>query len=239
MKIQWGMMMTDGRGKLGGQVASKNRAGAYVRTKVTPSNPQTESQSVVRSILAVLSKRWSGTLTEGQRAAWVEASASGEWNKMDVFGNSRKPSGFNLFVGMNSLQQATEGQPLTVPPAKAEFLVARTLSLAAAAGSPAGTVQGILDVEAGTPQTNTQIQIQATAPVSAGKSYVKNLFRDIAVQNLISGTNSLVLGTPYEEKFGTLTGNEGKQIFIRVRQVVEGQATPWITASAIIQEDTP
>lgn len=238
MKIQWGMMMTDGRGKLGGQVASKNRAGAYVRTKVTPSNPQTASQSVARSILAVLSKNWSGRLTEAQRAAWVEASASGEWNKTDIFGNSRKPSGFNLFVGMNSLQQATEGQPLRVPPAKAEFLVGRTLTLAAQAGEP-GTVQGLLDVEAGTPQTDTQLQVQATAPVSAGKSYVKNLFRDIAVQNLVSGANSLVLGTAYEEKFGSLTGNEGKQIFIRVRQVVEGQATPWMTASAIIQEETP
>lgn len=238
MKIQWGMMMTDGRGKLGGQVASKNRAGAYVRTKVTPSNPQTASQSVVRSILAVLAKNWSGRLTEAQRAAWVEASASGEWNKTDIFGNSRKPSGFNLFVGMNSLQQTTEGQPLRVPPAKAEFLVGRTLSLAAAAGEP-GTVQGVLDIEAGTPQANTQLQVQATAPVSPGKNYVKNLFRDIAVQNAISGTNSLVLGTAYEEKFGSLTGSEGKQIFIRVRQVVEGQATPWITASAIVQEATP
>lgn len=238
MKIQWGMMMTDGRGKLGGQVASKNRAGAYVRTKVTPSNPQTESQSVVRSILAVLSKRWSGTLTEAQRQAWVEASASGEWNKTDVFGNSRKPSGFNLFVGMNGLQEAIQGSPLNFPPPKAEFLVARTLTLAAQAGEP-GTVQGLLDVEAGTPQTGTRLQVQATAPVSAGKSYVKNLFRDIAVLALTSGANSLVLGTEYEEKFGSLSGSEGKQIFIRVRQVVAGQSTPWIETSAIIQPATP
>lgn len=238
MKIQWGMMITDGRGKLGGQVASKNRAGAYVRTKVTPSNPQTGAQSVVRSILSVLSKNWSSGLTEEQRKSWIEAATSGEWNKMDVFGDSRKPSGFNLYVGMNSLQQAIEGKSLTTPPAKAEFLVARSLSLAVAAGEP-GTVQGVLDIEDGTPQTNTGLQIQATAPVSAGKNYVKNLFRDIAVQEVISGTNSLVLGTQYEEKFGSLTGNEGKQVFIRVRQVVEGQATPWITASAIVREATP
>lgn len=239
MKIQWGMMMTDGRGKLGGQVASKNRAGAYVRTKVTPSNPQTESQSVARSILAVLSKNWSSRLTDEQRTAWVEASASGEWNKTDVFGNSRKPSGFNLYVGMNSLQQVTDSDPLRIPPAKAEFLVARTFTIAAIATEP-GTLQGLLDIEAGTPQANTKLQVQATAPVSAGKNYVKNLFRDIVViQSVPSGSTTLDLGSPYEEKFGLISGNEGKQIFVRVRQVVEGQATPWVTASAIIEAETP
>ena len=40
-KIKFGMMMTDASGKLGGQVFSKNRGGSYVRTKVTPTNPQT------------------------------------------------------------------------------------------------------------------------------------------------------------------------------------------------------
>lgn len=50
MKIKWGMMMTDGRGKLGGQVASKNRAGAYVRTKVTPVNPRTTQQQAIRTL---------------------------------------------------------------------------------------------------------------------------------------------------------------------------------------------
>lgn len=43
-KIKFGMMMTDARGKLGGQVFSKNRSGSYVRTKVTPVNPQTTTQ---------------------------------------------------------------------------------------------------------------------------------------------------------------------------------------------------
>ena len=238
MKIQWGMMMTDGRGKLGGQVASKNRAGAYVRTKVTPSNPQTQSQSVVRSVLAILSKRWSGTLTEGQRMAWVEASASGQWDKSDVFGNSRKPSGFNLFVGMNGLQYSVGASELTTPPPKVEFLVGTSLSLNAVAESP-GAVTALFQLESGTSAPGTRIQIQATAPVSPGKNYVKNLFRDISFQAISSAGAPIDLSTVYEGKFGSLAGNEGKKIFIRVRQVVAGQATPWMSQSAIIQEATP
>lgn len=238
MKIKWGMMMTDGRGKLGGQVASKNRAGAYVRTKVTPSNPQTASQGVVRSILSVLSKRWSGELTEAQRSAWVEASASGAWDKSDVFGDSRKPSGFNLFVGMNSIQYAVGAAQLTSPPPKVKFLIGTSLSFTADAGNP-GVVNAVYNVEAGDYTPGTRIQIQATAPVSAGKSYVKNLFRDISYESISSANGTMDLSTVYEYKFGSLAGNEGKKIFIRVRQVVAGQATPWVTASAIIQEETP
>lgn len=238
MKIQWGMMMTDGRGKLGGQVASKNRAGAYVRTKVTPSNPQTQSQSVVRSVLAILSKRWSGALTEGQRMAWIEASASGQWDKTDVFGNSRKPSGFNLFVGMNSLQYSVGASELTTPPPKVEFLVGKSLILDVSAEST-GVVQALFELELGNSAPGTRIQIQATGPVSCGKNYVKNLFRDISFQPISAANSPMDLSEAYQNKFGSLAGNEGKQIFIRVRQVVAGQTTPWMSASAIIKEETP
>ena len=50
MKIKWGALVVDGRGKLGGHVAAQNRGGSYLRTKVTPSNPQTTFQTGVRSM---------------------------------------------------------------------------------------------------------------------------------------------------------------------------------------------
>ena len=72
MKIKFGAIVTDGRGKIGGHVASKNRSGAYMRTKVTPSNPNTASQSQARSILASASQNWRN-LTDSQRKAWNNA----------------------------------------------------------------------------------------------------------------------------------------------------------------------
>ena len=66
-KIKFGMMMTDASGKLGGQVFSKNRGGSYVRTKVTPTNPQSTAQMSIRGIFASISSRWS-SLTEAQRS---------------------------------------------------------------------------------------------------------------------------------------------------------------------------
>ena len=39
--MKFGALVVDGRNKIGGQVASKNRAGAYLRNKVTPSKKRT------------------------------------------------------------------------------------------------------------------------------------------------------------------------------------------------------
>ena len=87
-RIKFGMMMTDARGKLGGQVFSKNRSGAYVRTKVTPSNPRSMAQMSSRSILGSLSVMWN-SLTLEKVSAWNAATA--DWQKTDIFGDLKKP----------------------------------------------------------------------------------------------------------------------------------------------------
>lgn len=59
MKIKYGAGIVDGSGKLNGWVASKNRGGSYMRTKVTPLNPSTSAQQNARGILGSLSTQWS------------------------------------------------------------------------------------------------------------------------------------------------------------------------------------
>lgn len=238
MKIKWGMMMTDGRGKLGGQVASKNRAGAYVRTKVTPSNPQTVAQSEVRSMFAILSKRWSAILTEEQRNAWNAAVATGEWSKTDIFGDAKNPSGFNLFVEMNTIQASVRQAGLYIPPKKSEFAMPSDYRVSFEADNI--TFESVLSfVLGGDLDPLTRVQIQATAPVSAGRNYLKNLYRDIASVTPQSGTNDVEIKQAYEEKFGTITEQVGKRIGVRFRQVLNGQVTPWINLTTIVVRQLP
>src|SRR5690606_4000781 len=112
-KIKFGMMMTDARGKLGGQVFSKNRGGAYVRTKVTPSNPQTLAQTIVRTNLGNISQLWN-SLTTDQIAGWN--SAVENWKSTDIFGDIKIPSGKNLFTKLNvNLLNTTRPVVLDVP----------------------------------------------------------------------------------------------------------------------------
>jgi len=59
MKIKFGAIVVAGSGKIGGHVASKNRGGAYLRTKVTPTNPNSPAQAGARALLASLSTGWS------------------------------------------------------------------------------------------------------------------------------------------------------------------------------------
>lgn len=225
--------MTDGRGKLGGQVASKNRSGAYVRTKVTPVNPNTSFQSAVRQRLSSLSKEW-GALTEKQRLAWNEAANSGQWNKNDIFGDSRRPTGKNLFTGINLVSLETTNTLLLNVPRKANFSQFSAVSVAV-------TADGVVSIEtnvAETPTLGTRWQIEGTVAVSSGRYYLKNLYRFLSATNVVAeGGNSLSVGAQYQGRFGELQAeNVGQRVGLRVRQVLDGQTTPWVELHAIVAE---
>lgn len=216
-KIKFGMMMTDARGKLGGQVFSKNRAGAYIRTKVTPVNPQTSAQSRVRSMLALLSSNWN-TLTDENRASFNSAVEA--WQTTDIFGDIKKPSGKNLFVKLNINLTNSNQTPIIVAPEKialpslssatASFTVATdTLELGSLAQSQIGNYV-----------------VEATPPLNAGVSFAKNRFRQIGAFSLASG-QTIDITTAYVSKFGALVGGENVQI--RLKFIGEnGQSSPAI-----------
>lgn len=212
-KIKFGMMMTDARGKLGGQVFSKNRAGAYIRTKVTPSNPQTQAQAQVRSNLATLSTGWN-SLTADQIAQW-NGSVEG-WASTDIFGDIKKPTGKNLFVKLNLNLLNSAQSTIVTPPSKIELpaLVDVDVDIALPAGTLA--IDGLPVFADGV------YQIEACAPVARGVNFVKNKFRVISYA--AQATAGVVdVTTAYTNKFGSVA-NAGN-IFFRIRAIGEnGQA---------------
>ena len=232
MRIKWGMMMTDGRGKLGGHVASKNRAGSYVRTKVTPVNPQTPYQSEVRQRLATISRAW-GQLNEGQRLAWNESANSGQWNKTDIFGDARRPTGKNLFTGLNLVSLETTNTLLDRVPPKADFSPFTLTEIGVFNGATAFSVDVV-----GNPSLNLRWQVEATTPVSPGRYYLKNLYRSIsALSQVVAGSQEYDISDQYNNRFGELqTEDIGKRVGIRIRQVMNGQVTPWVEATTLVAE---
>jgi len=227
MKIKWGALVVDGRNKIGGQVASKNRAGAYLRNKVTPVNPSSANQVTVRARLGSLSQAWRG-LSAVQRSAWN--AAVGDYSKTDIFGDIRNPSGFNLFVRLNAnLVNAGESQ-INTPPSPVAVPVLSSFTLAAAEGTPAleATVAPA-DIAA-----NTKILAFATAPQSPGKSYVKAEYRQISVVDTYA-LGSIDLLSAYQAKFGSVSP-AGNKIFVKLVHVstVTGQTSQAQEASAII-----
>jgi hypothetical protein len=226
MKVKYGAIITEGRGKINGFVASRNRGGAYLRTKVTPVNPGTSFQSTVRSRLATNAQAWKG-LTAAQRAAW-NASVK-DFAKTDIFGDLKNPSGFNLYCSLNN-NLANAGQSLlTDPPVPAAVVNLTGLVLTAAKGTPALSLAADDDVDAG-----STILVFGTPALSPGKSFAKPFYRQFSTL-AASATTPFNLLTDYQAKFGTI-GSAGLKIFIKVIAInnTTGQASPVLETSAII-----
>ncbi len=225
-KIKLSAIVSEVRGKLNGSVFSKNRGGAYVRTKVTPVNPQTLAQGNVRAALTNLSQSWKA-LTEAQRKAWN--SAVSQFTSTDIFGDIKTPSGINLYNKLNLNLAAIGETPIASPPLAVSVGYFDSLSVAAAAG--AGTIAANYTAVGAT--VDQTVIVEATPCVSAGKSFVKSEFRQIGTfaGNAVSPQ---ALGAMWSAKFGSLVA--GKKVFIRLKFVdkntgVSGQYT---SVSAVV-----
>lgn len=192
MKLKWsGFGAVDGRGKINGHVASKNRSGAYARTKVTPVNPQTAFQLAARSLLTSLSQGWR-SLTEAQRAAWNGAVSS--FARTDVFGDLRNPTGKNLYTALNTNLTNVGASTITDPPLPQG---AGTVT----AGALVMTNGGAKTIAHTGDTVGHQILVWATPAVSAGRSFLKNEYRLIKV--FAGGTGSPEnIAAAYVARFG-------------------------------------
>ena len=212
-KIKFGMMMTDARGKLGGQVFSKNRAGSYVRTKTTPVNPQTEAQMASRQLLGSLSAGWS-SLSASAITAWNEAVNN--WKSTDVFGDIKVPTGKNLYTALNKNSLGAGGSAISLPPEKLELDTLPVTGVDVEIG--AGDIDlGVVNVPA-----SHILQVWASGAVTDGTSYVKNKLRVIG--NYPAGAiDQSQIFSDYVSKFGTPV--LGQRIYFATRYIgTNGQA---------------
>lgn len=214
-KIKWGALVTDGRGKLGGHVLSKNRAGAYIRTKVTPDNRQTTYQTRVRNIFALITTAWSA-LTSAQISAWNGAVS--DWQRTDIFGDLKKPTGKNLYQRLNQ-NALNAGYPqMTTPPDK--VVLPDTIITGATF-----TVAGNTLVFAGmSTDPGFKALVSATPAVTRGTSFVKNIIRNIGFDDLDT-YGAAAMGQNYIDKFGA--PQVGDKIFAGLQYVAAtGQISP-------------
>lgn len=226
MKLKFGALVVDGRGKIGGHVASKNRAGAYLRTKVTPVNPQTSYQLAVRNRLTGFSQGWR-SLTQAQRDAWNAAVS--DFARTDIFGDLKNPTGFNLYQRLNNNLAIAGIASISSPPLPQAVgqVAITTVSAAEGAGTLTITMDGAVPDE-------TFVKVFATSPQSPGKSFVKSEYRLVAV---IPAEAVAVydLAAEYIAKFGSV-GEEGQKIFVKLTPVNEttGQTGTPSQASGLV-----
>lgn len=225
-KIKLSAIVSEMRGKLNGSVFSKNRGGAYVRTKVTPVNPSTVAQGSVRAALTSFSQGWRA-LTQAQRDAWNSAVAN--WATTDIFGDIKNPSGINLYNKLN-LNLFNAGQSaIATPPLPASVGFFDSLTLTAAAGTPAlsaaFTATGLA--------AGQTVIVEATPMLSPGINNAKSKFRKIST--FAGGTASPAnILAAYTGKFGALVA--GQKIIVRLKAIDDttGTAGQYTSAEVII-----
>lgn len=220
-KIKFGLVVTDARNKLGGHVFSKNRAGAYLRTLVTPVNPRSVTQTGVRALFGQISKAWS-ELTEAQRNAW--RSAVDSWKRTDVFGDLKRPDGKALHQRLNQQAQVV-GYPAILTPAEPSE-VASDIA-ATASFDLSGTRLIISPVSVSAAST---VQVFATPKMSQGTQFVKDKLRVIHFDK--GDTFSPIdLYNAYVARFGAVALNDN--IHVGIRYIDDnGNATPLQTLKA-------
>lgn len=223
-KVKFSALVSDMRNKLNGSVFSKNRAGSYLRNKVTPINPQSIAQSTARNLLTSFSQGWK-SLTQAQRDAWN--SAVGSWTGTDIFGDIKTPTGLQLYIRLNVNISLAGGTPITLPPVSIGVDPVDSLALSATTGPD------VFDVTASPDPVPADhaLYLEATPGLSPGISNANSRFRTIAVIPAASSAGDEI--SAYTAKFGALTS--GQKYFIRAKliRLSTGEVSQTVVASSI------
>jgi len=223
--VKFTAIVADMRGKLNGSVFSKNTYGSYIRTKVTPVNPQTVAQQISRNFMTTVAQAWRG-ITQLQRDLWNQSSIN--FSRTNIFGDNVQLTGFNLYMRLNKNLLEINQAIIANAPQPADVPGFTSLSVVADTG--AGTMNATFSPAI---PASVDVQVFATAPLSAGKQFVKSEFRKIDV--LVNGDLSPEdLAVAYIAKFGALPP-VGSKIFIGFKPTnnTTGQAGTLLKASSI------
>jgi len=204
-KVKYGEMIADMRGKINGTVHSKNTYGQYMRNKVTPVNPNTSSQASVRANFGSIAQAWR-SLTDAQRFAWKQASVN--FATTNIFGDSFQYTGFNLHSKINRILFTIGQAYVSSPPTPTQVTNVYIASLAVAIGAASVTATYPTAIPVG-----ESVVVRATAPVSAGKSFVKSEYRQLTVLTSADASPRNLFGL-YTALFGAITGKAGQKVFM-------------------------
>lgn len=97
-KVRFGTGVAEIRGSVGGSVYSRTHAGAIVRNRIVPVNPNTQAQDDIRGLFAAVAQLYTD-LTVAQRSAWEDFAQL--VNVTNVFGESYIPTGRQMFQQCN------------------------------------------------------------------------------------------------------------------------------------------
>lgn len=225
-KVKFGFGIAEVRNKLGGSVFARNRGGSYVRTKVTPLNPQSGAQVSARNLLTSLAQAFR-SLSQDQITAWNNAVT--QWQTTDIFGDLVSPTGLALYVRLNANITNAGGTVIDTPPSPVGADALTSLSLTAAV---TGDVFDVDFAPAAVPADHT-MYVEGTPMLSPGINNANSRFRFIAAVGTAAASPQ-DLFTEETTKFGSLVA--GQKVYVRAKFInkITGEVSLSLKASAIV-----
>ncbi len=195
-----GLISSDARGKAGGNVASRNRFGTYLRRHVSPVQPRTASQVANRQAFGAISSAWRG-LTAAQAQGWNTLATTVTFK--DTLGGSYNPTGAQLFMlfSRNLIRNggtANAVAPTAIPSIPALNSITPTITVTT------GAVTAISLAYAPTPvpAANTMF-IYASKAVSSGVTFTSASIYRFITATTAAEASPIALLSEYEAVFGT------------------------------------
>lgn len=225
-KVKFTAVVADMRNKLNGSVFARNRGGAYVRTKVTPLNPQSNAQIAARNLLTGLAQGFR-SLSQEQITAWNAAVT--QWQTTDIFGDLVSPTGLALYVRLNANIANGGGSPISNPPAPVGATSLITLELTA---DVSGDTYEITFTPAAVPADHT-MYIESTTMLSPGINNANSRFRFIGVA-AAAAASPFDAFTFQTTKFGPLVAGQKSYVRCKFINIITGEVSLALRAYAIV-----
>lgn len=111
-KIQLSALATDMKGKSGGSVFARNKGGLYFRANPKPVQKKSYKWQGQKANFTRVSSSWR-SLTNVQRVAWETMAVN--YPATDAWGNEYTPSGYQLYMRLNTVLLSHELPMLSVP----------------------------------------------------------------------------------------------------------------------------
>jgi len=227
-KIQYGALVTELKGKIGGTVFQSGRYGFQARNKPQAFRNPSVTQSHIRGVILTISKNWR-TLTQAERDSWDAVAPS--WPAVDAFGNPMLLTGYNVFCKCNFWRwnlantiDANGSLPeLIWVPTSVTLDIQEALAKVEISYAPDPV------------DNNTTVLVYTAGQVSAGRTSPPS---QMAILGTIAdGTASPVdFGSDYKQKYGAVP-TAGNRIFIGLQSISDLNGTPGPISyySAIVQ----
>jgi len=224
MQTKFGAIIVDGSGKIGGHVATKNRNGNALRTKIKPSNKNSTDQQEIRAIFAQVAKKWL-SLSPEQVQAWNAAAENSFYS--NSFGDKKKLTGRALFQQVNSNLLIGNFTMREDPPSDEDIIETEE-------DYWADYFDELKYVSVDNLPDTGCLVIEATKPLRTGQTNLTGKFRKIGV---IAGSNQKEFDytSLYTNKFGTPIA--GQRIVVRVFTInsANGRRSQMIVHDFVVQ----